>query len=86
MKLLLSVSVRRYGQNKIIYFYQLGAREARTRLVLRLLYVPASVCLCGYVCVCVRPQVSRALGYVILLLCHLHYSHERSGSYWKFAG
>ena len=30
------------------------------------------------VCVRVRPQISRALSYVILLLCH--YSHERS---WK---
>ena len=47
------------------------------RLVLRLLYVSASVCLCVYVCVCVRPQLSRALSYVIPLLCH--YSHKCSG-------
>ena len=40
------------------------------------------VCVC--VCVCVRPQLSCALNYVIPLLCH--YSHERSGSCWKFAG
>ena len=46
---------------------------------LRLLYVPVSVC-----CVCVRPQLSHVLSYVIPLLCH--YSHERSGSYWKFTG
>ena len=46
----------------------------------RLLYVFTLVC----VCVCVRPQISRALSYVIPLLCH--YSHDRSGSYWKFAG
>ena len=36
------------------------------------------------VCVCVRPQLSCALSYVISLLCH--YSHECSGSYRKFAG
>ena len=35
-------------------FYQPGAREAHARLVLRLLYVPASVCLCECVCVCLR--------------------------------
>ena len=40
----------------------------------------ASVC----VCVCVCLQLSRALSYVILLLCH--YSHGCSGSCWKFAG
>ena len=34
------------------------------------------VCVC--VCVCDCPQISRALSYVIPLLCH--YSHERSGS------
>ena len=33
------------------------------------------------VCVCVNPQLSRALSYFILLLCH-----KRSGSYWKFVG
>ena len=38
-----------------------------------------SVCVCVCVCVCVRPQISRALSYVIPLLCH--YSRERSGSY-----
>ena len=41
-------------------------------------------CICLCVCVCVRPQLSRALGYAIALLCH--YSHERSGKYWKFSG
>ena len=40
-----------YYSNKVWYFYQPGARFARARLVLRLLYVPASVCLC------VRPQI-----------------------------
>ena len=35
-------------------------------------------------CVRVSPQLSHVLNYVILLLCH--YSHERSGSYWKVAG
>ena len=60
-------------------FYQPGAREAHARLVLRLLYVLA------FVCVHVRhPQLLHALSYVIPLLCH--YSHERSGSYWKFEG
>ena len=57
----------------ILAFYQLG---------LKLLYVFVCVCLC--VCVCVRPQLSHALNYVIPLLCH--YSQERNGSYWKFAG
>ena len=34
-------------------FYQLGTREARARLVLRLLYIPAMyVCVCVCVCVC----------------------------------
>ena len=37
-----------------------------------LLYIPASDC------VCVHPQLSCALSYVIVLLCH--YSHEHSGS------
>ena len=36
------------------------------------------------VCLCVRLQLSRVLSCIIRLLCHC--SHERSGSYWKFAG
>ena len=45
------------GREPGIFFYQPGTRETRARLLLRLLYVPAFVC----VCVCVRPQLSRAL-------------------------
>ena len=55
-------------------FYQPGKMIAKIALCSRV---------CVFVCVCVRPQLSCALSYVILLLCH--YSHERSGSYWKFA-
>ena len=61
-------------------FFCLIRCEACVRLVLRLLYVFVFVC----VCVCVHLQLSRALSYVIPLLCQ--YSHERSRSYWKFAG
>ena len=50
---------------------------AGTKIALR-----SRICLC--VCVCVRPHLSRVLSYVISLLCR--YSHERCGSYWKFAG
>ena len=39
-------------------------RPAGTKIALRL-------------CVCVRPQISRALSYIIPLLCH--YSHKRTG-------
>ena len=60
-------------------FYQPGAHKACTQLVLRLLYFPAFVC----VSVCSSAIIMYAK-YVILLLCHN--SHERSGSYWKFAG
>ena len=62
------------------------------RLVLRSLYVQASVCVCVCVvcvcvcmcvgvCACVHSRLS-VLRYIIPLLCH--YSHERSGSYWVF--
>ena len=33
----------------VLCFYQPGAREARARLVLRLLYVPVFVCVCVFV-------------------------------------
>ena len=64
----------------------LPAGRALRQLVIRLLSCFPFVCMyvCIYVCVCVRPQILRALSYVIPLLCH--YSHERSGSYWKFVG
>ena len=36
---------------------------------------------------CVRPQLSRALNYFIVLLCHNIQEHRlRSGSYRRFAG
>ena len=60
-----------------LHFYQPGVCKACARLVLRLLSCFPFVCM--YVYVCVRLQISRALNYVILLLCH--YSHECSGSY-----
>ena len=80
MKLLHSYLL--YPINVLDSFYQPGAREARARLVLRLLSCFPFVCIyvCMYICTCVcvrtRPQISRALSYVIPLLCH-----ERSGSY-----
>ena len=36
------------------------------------------------VCLCDQPHLSCVPNYVITLLCH--YSHEHSGSYWKFIG
>ena len=57
----------------VFSFYQLGMHEARTRLVLRVLYVPTSVC------VCVSTIITCAK------LRHFIAMHKRSGSYWKFA-
>ena len=57
-------------------FYQPGAREACTRLVLRLLYVSAFVCLSAII-MCEGLCLSVAV---------CHYSHEHSGNCWKFAG
>ena len=51
--------------------YQPGVRSTGTKIAL---CSRASAYVC--VCVCVRPQLSRVLSYVIVLLCH--YSHERS--------
>ena len=59
-----------------------AGRVRSTRLAGTKIALHSRICVC--VCVCVRPQLSRGLSYVIPLLCH--YSHERSGSYWKFAG
>ena len=39
------------------------------------------VCVCVCVCVCVRPQLSHAPSYIILLLCHIATSAvEANGS------
>ena len=64
---------------KMVYFLPAGralcACSAGPKIALR-----SRVCV--FVCVCVYPQLSRALNYVIPLQCH--YSHKRSGSCWKF--
>ena len=54
-----------------------AGRALRARLADPKIAFMFSVCVC--VCVCVHLQLSRALNYIITLLCH--YSHERSGSY-----
>ena len=57
------------------------SQEARAGLILKLLYIPATVCVC--VCVCSSVIITCAK-FVIPLLCY--YSHEHSGSYQQFVG
>ena len=59
-------------------FLPAGARAARERLVLRLLYV-FRVCL--FVCLSVRPHLSRAQYITSYVTMQLQYS-----SVWRFAG
>ena len=68
---------KRYGSGMSI-FLPAGARVARERLVLRLLYV-FRVCL--FVCLFVRPHLSRAQYITSYVTMQLQYS-----SVWRFAG
>ena len=79
------VALEEFDLNSLLLrkFYQLDAHKACAWLV-KDCFTLSHLFVCVCVCVCVHPHLSRALRYVIPLLCH--YSHERSGSCKKFAG